>query len=463
MTYDLIVVGSGPGGYVAAIRASQLGLKTALVERAELGGVCLNWGCIPTKALLKSAQVFDYLKHAADYGIVMEGQARPDLTAMVQRSRDVAAAMSKGVRYLMKKNSITVIQGHGTLRPRGVVEVRAADGGCTTLQARHVLIAVGARPRELAALPWDGKQVIGCREAMTLSELPASMVIVGAGAIGAEFASLYASLGTRVTLLEAMPRIVPQEDAEVSAQLQRALTQRGVEVLTGATVEKVDKRPDGCTVHVATAAGMRKVACDIVLSAAGVTANLEQVGLEEVGIAIEKGRIKVDQWYQTSVPGYYAIGDCIPGAALAHVASAEGVICVERIAGRATEPLDYMNIPSCTYTQPELASVGYTEQTAREAGYEVKTGTFPFSASGKARAAGHSEGFIKLVFEARHGLLLGAHMVGANATELIAEVVLARKLESTAEELIKAVHPHPTMSEALMEAAAAAMGEAIHL
>ncbi|SFV12648.1 dihydrolipoyl dehydrogenase [Pseudoduganella namucuonensis] len=463
MTYDLIIIGSGPGGYVAAIRASQLGLRTALVERAELGGVCLNWGCIPTKALLKSAQVFEYLQHAADYGIVLEGRARPDLAAMVKRSRDVAAGMSKGVRYLMKKNGIDVIQGHATLRTGGRVDVRSAEGALDTLRSRHVIIAVGARPRELAALPRDGQRVIGCREAMSLTSQPASMVIVGAGAIGAEFASIYASLGTRVTLVETQARIVPLEEPEVSAQLQRAFARRGVEVLTGATVEQVDKRPDGCTVRVATPGGARELECDIVLSAAGVTANLERLGLEEVGIATAGGRITVDRWYQTSVPGYYAIGDCIPGAALAHVASAEGVICVERIAGLDAEPLDYLNIPSCTYTQPELASVGYTEQAARADGYEVKTGTFPFSASGKAQAAGHPEGFVKLVFEARHGLLLGAHMVGANVTELIAEAVMARKLESTADELMKAVHPHPTMSEALMEAAAAAMGEAIHL
>lgn len=462
MDYDVIIIGGGPGGYVAAIRAAQLGLRTALVEKAELGGICLNWGCIPTKALLKSAQVFDYLNHAAEYGITLQGEARPDLAAMVARSRDVAAGMNKGVAYLMRSNKVAVVRGHGRLRPGRCVEVSGPDG-VQVLQAKHVVLAVGARARELPGLPIDGQRIISYREALQLEHLPARMAIVGAGAIGAEFAWFFATLGCQVTLVEAQPRIVPLEDPEVSKELARSFGKRGIEVLTSAQVESTSSTDGATMLRLRTAGGERLVSCDIVLSAAGVRANLDDLGLEQAGIATEAGKVKVDQAYRCNVEGYYAIGDCIAGPALAHVASAEALVCIERIAGVGTEALDYGNIPSCTYTQPEVASVGHTEHTAEAAGYAVKVGKFPFSASGKAKASGHGDGFVKLVFDARHGLLLGAHMIGDHVTELIAEIVAARKLETTAEELARAIHPHPTMSEAVMEAATAAFGHAIHL
>ncbi len=461
MTYDLIVIGSGPGGYVAAIRASQLGLKTAIVERENLGGICLNWGCIPTKALLKSAQVFEYLNHAADYGIKVNG-GEADFGAIVKRSRDVADGMSKGISFLMKKNKIDIITGTGKIKPGKKVEV-TADGKSTTYEAKHVLLAVGARSRALPNLPQDGKKIIGYREAMTLPELPKSMVVVGSGAIGSEFAYFYATMGSKVTLVEFMPSIVPVEDAEVSKQLERSFKKAGINVMTESSVESVDTKGNNCKVKIKTKKGEETVECDIVLSAVGIQANLENIGLEEVGIATDKGKILTNPFYQTNIPGYYAIGDCVGGQALAHVASAEGIICVEKIAGHSPEALDYKNIPGCTYCQPEIASVGYTEAKAKEAGYELKIGKFPFSASGKASAAGAKEGFVKLVFDAKYGELLGAHMIGANVTEMIAEIVAVRKLEITGHELIKTVHPHPTMSEAVMEAAAAAYGEVIHI
>jgi dihydrolipoamide dehydrogenase len=462
MDYDVIIIGGGPGGYVAAIRAAQRGLRTALVERAELGGICLNWGCIPTKALLKSAQVYDDLKHAADYGIALQGAAVPDLAAMVARSRSVAAGMNKGVEYLMRSNGVTVVRGHGRVLPGRKVTVTTQDG-IETLQGRHVVLAVGARARELPGLPIDGTHVLGFRQAMTLGSVPASMAIVGAGAIGVEFAWFYATLGTKVTLIEARDRIVPQEDAEVSKELQRSFARRGIEVLTSAQVDGVAPGEGGSTLRVRVAGAERQVACSVVLSAAGVRANIEDLGLEATGIATDAGKVVVDRWYRCSVDGYYAIGDCVPGPALAHVASAEAIACIDRIAGVDTEAVDYGNIPSCTYTQPEVASVGHTEESAKDAGYEVRVGKFPFSASGKATAAGHAEGFVKLVFDARYGLLLGAHMIGDHVTELVAELVTARKLETTAEELARAIHPHPTMSEAVMEAATAAFGAAVHL
>jgi len=463
MNFDLIVIGSGPGGYVAAIRASQLGLKTAIVEKSELGGVCLNWGCIHTKALLKSASVFEYLNHASEYGIKINGGADVDFSAVVKRSRDVADGMSKGVQFLMKKNKIEIIKGHGKIKTGKKVEVKGDDGKTTEYTAANIILAVGARSRELPNLKQDGKKVIGYREAMTLPSQPKSMVIVGSGAIGSEFAYFYQTMGTKVSLVEFMPTIVPLEDEEVSKQLVRSFKKIGMEVMTESSVESVDTSGIGCKVKIKTKTGEQTIECDIVLSAVGIAANLEGIGLEEVGIATDKGKILTNEYYQTNIPGYYAIGDCVGGQALAHVSSAEGIICVEKIAGHHPEPLDYGNIPGCTYCQPEVASVGMTEKAAKEAGYELKIGKFPYSASGKASAAGNKDGFIKLIFDAKYGELLGAHMIGLNVTEMIAEIVLARKLETTGHELIKAVHPHPTMSEAIMEAAAAAYGEVIHL
>lgn len=463
MNYDIIVLGSGPGGYVAAIRASQLGLKTAIVERSELGGICLNWGCIPTKALLKSANVYEYLTHAADYGIKVNG-GEADFPAMIKRSRDVADGMSKGIQFLMKKNKIDVIKGTGKLLAGKKLEVTAEDNSKQTLQAdKGIIIATGARSRQLPNLPQDGKKIIGYRDAMTLPEQPKKMVVVGSGAIGVEFAYFYNAIGTEVTIVEYLPNIVPVEDIDISKQLEKSLKKQGITVKTDSSVEKVDTSGKGCKVTVKTAKGEETIECDVVLSAVGIEANLENLGLEDVGIATDKGRILVNDYYQTNIPGYFAIGDCVPGPALAHVASAEGIICVEKIADHHPEPLDYNNIPGCTYCSPEVASVGYTEKAAKEAGYEVKVGKFPFSASGKASAAGAKDGFVKLIFDAKYGELLGGHMIGSNVTEMIAEIVAVRKLEVTGEELIKTVHPHPTMSEAVMEAAAAAYGEVIHL
>lgn len=462
MNYDVIVLGSGPGGYVAAIRASQLGLKVAIVERESLGGICLNWGCIPTKALLKSAQVFEYINHAADYGISTT-EAKADFPAVIKRSRGVAEGMSKGVQFLMKKNKIDVIMGTGKLKPGNKLDVKGADGSQKELSAKHIIIATGARSRELPNLKQDGKKIIGYRQAMVLPEQPKSLVVVGSGAIGVEFAYFYATMGTKVTIVEFMENIVPVEDEDVSKQLAKSLKKIGIEIMTSASVESVDTGGSGCKVSVKTASGMQTLEADIVLSAAGIVSNIENIGLEEVGIKTEKGKIITDEFYNTSVKGYYAIGDVVSGQALAHVASAEGIICVEKIAGQHAEPLDYNNIPGCTYCSPEIASVGYTEKAAKAAGYELKIGKFPFSASGKASAAGAKDGFIKLIFDAKYGELLGAHMIGANVTEMIAEIVVARKLETTGHEMIKSVHPHPTMSEAIMEAAADAYGEVIHL
>lgn len=462
MNYDVIVLGSGPGGYVTAIRASQLGLKTAVVERESLGGICLNWGCIPTKALLKSASVFEYINHAKEYGIEVTG-AKHDFSAVVKRSRGVAEGMSKGVQFLMKKNKIDVIMGSGKVMPGKKVSVTAADGTSQEIQASHIIVATGGRSRNLPNMPQDGKKIIGYREAMTLPEQPKSMVIVGSGAIGVEFAYFYNAMGTKVTVVEYAQNIVPVEDEDVSKALAKSFKASGIEVLTSSEVTSVDTSGKGCKVKVKSGETEQILEADIVLSAAGVVANIENIGLEEVGIVTDKGKIVVDKHYQTNIPGYYAIGDCVPGQALAHVASAEGIICVEQIAGHHPAALDYNNIPGCTYCSPEIASVGYTEKAAKAAGYELKIGKFPFSASGKASAAGHKDGFVKLIFDAKYGELLGAHLIGANVTEMIAECVALRKLETTGEELIKTVHPHPTMSEAIMEAAAAAYGEVIHL
>jgi dihydrolipoamide dehydrogenase len=462
MNFDVIVLGSGPGGYVAAIRASQLGLKTAIIEREALGGICLNWGCIPTKALLKSATVFEYINHAKDYGIEVSAP-KADFSAVVKRSRGVAEGMSKGVQFLMKKNKIEVIMGIGKLLPGKKVAVTSSEGKTSEISASHVIISTGGRSRELPALKQDGKKIIGYREAMTLPSQPKSIIIVGSGAIGSEFAYFYAAMGTKVTIVEFMPNIVPLEDEEVSKALAKSFKGLGIDIMTNAEVTKVDTSGAGCKVSVKEASGEKIIEAEIVLSAVGVVANIEGIGLEDVGIITDKGKIVVDKFYKTNIPGYYAIGDCTPGQALAHVASAEGIVCVEQIAGHHPQPLDYGNIPGCTYCSPEIASVGLTEKAAREKGIEIKIGKFPFSASGKASASGHKEGFVKLIFDARYGELLGAHMIGANVTEMIAECVTLRKLETTGEELIKTVHPHPTMSEAIMEAAAAAYGEVIHL
>ena len=462
MKYDVIVLGSGPGGYVTAIRASQLGLKTAVVEREALGGICLNWGCIPTKALLKSANVFEYIEHAEDYGISVAAP-KADFGGMVKRSRGVADGMSKGVTFLMKKNNIDVIMGDGKLLPGKKLEVTASDGAKSTLEANHIIIATGARSRQLPSMPQDGEKIIGYREAMTLKKQPKKMVVVGSGAIGVEFAYFYNAIGTEVTVVEYVDRIVPVEDKEVSKQLERTFKKAGIHIMTNSEVTGVDASGKGCKVTVKTKKGEETLECDVVLSAAGVVSNIENIGLEECGIVHDRGKIVVDDYYATNIPGYYAIGDCVPGPALAHVASAEGITCVEKIAGHHPEPIDYGNIPGCTYCFPEVASVGMTEDAAKEAGHEIKVGKFPFSASGKASASGHKDGFVKLIFDAKYGELLGGHMIGANVTEMIAEIVALRKLETTGHEHIKTIHPHPTLSEAVMEAAAAAYDEVIHL
>ena len=461
MNFDVIILGSGPGGYVTAIRASQLGMKVAVVEKENLGGICLNWGCIPTKALLKSAQVFEYINHAEDFGINVKS-ADADFPAIIKRSRDVAEGMSGGIAYLLKKNKVEVINGFGKVKKGNKVSV-TADGKSTDYSAKHIIIATGARSRELPNLPQDGKKIIGYREALTLASPPKKMVIVGSGAIGVEFAYFYNAMGVEVTIVEFMPNIVPVEDVDVSKQLQRSLKKSGIKVMTKSSVESVDTKGTGCKVLVKTKKGEETIECDVVLSAVGITANIENIGLEEVGIKTEKGRILVDDYYKTNVNGYYAIGDVLPTQALAHVASAEGITCVEKIAGHNPEPIDYGNIPGCTYASPEIASVGMTEAAAKEAGYELKVGKFPFTASGKASAAGHKDGFVKVIFDAKYGEWLGCHMIGYNVTEMIAEAVVARKLETTGHEVLKAIHPHPTMSEAVMEAVADAYDEVIHI
>ncbi len=466
MNFDLIVIGSGPGGYVAAIRAAQLNMKVAVVERESLGGICLNWGCIPTKALLKSAQVFEYIQHAKDYGItIADGAAKADFAGIVKRSRGVADKMSKGVNFLMSKNKITVLNGTGSLTSDKKVAVKGADGKTTTYSAKSIIIATGARARALPSLPIDGKKVIEYRKAMSLEQQPKSMVVVGSGAIGMEFAYFYNSLGTKVTVVEYLDNVLPREDEDVSKEVAKSFKKSGINVLTTTTVQSVDTSGAGCRVRITHNKTQKEefIDCDVVLSAVGIAPNTENIGLEALGIKTDRGFIVVDEFYRTNVSGVYAIGDVIPTAALAHVASAEGIICVEKIADHHPQPLDYDNIPSCTYCSPEVASVGYTEAQAKAKGYELKVGKFPFSASGKASAAGANAGFVKVIFDAKYGEFLGAHFVGMNVTEMIAEVVVARKLETTGLDIVKAVHPHPTMSEAIMEAAAAAYGEVIHL
>lgn len=461
MKYDVIVIGSGPGGYVTAIRASQLGFKTAIIERENLGGICLNWGCIPTKALLKSAQVFKYINHAEDFGL-NKVDASFDFSNVVKRSRNVASTMNKGIQFLMKKNKIDVILGTAKVKKGKMVAVEA-EGKVTEYFADHIIIATGARSRELPNIPQDGKKVIGYRQALTLPEQPKSMIVVGSGAIGVEFAYFYATMGTKVTIVEFMPNIVPVEDEEISKHLEKSLKKAGIEVMTKASVESIDTKGNGVKANIKTEKGNIELEADILLSAVGITANIENIGLEEVGIKTDKGRVLVNEWYETSVPGYYAIGDIIPTQALAHVASAEGITCVEKIKGLHVEKIDYSNIPGCTYCLPEIASVGLTEKQAKEKGYEIKVGKFPFSASGKATANGDTDGFVKVIFDAKYGEWLGCHMIGVGVTEMIAEAVAARKLETTGHEILKTVHPHPTLSEAVMEAVAAAYGEVIHI
>ncbi|MDP3352395.1 MAG: dihydrolipoyl dehydrogenase [Flavobacteriaceae bacterium] len=462
MKYDIIIIGSGPGGYVTAIRASQLGFKVGIVEKENLGGICLNWGCIPTKALLKSAQVYDYMKHAEQYGLKVS-QVEKDFEAVIKRSRNVADGMSKGVQFLMKKNKIDIIEGFGKVLPGKKVLVTNADGIASTYEADHIIIATGARAKELPNLPIDGKKVIGYRQAMTLENQPKKMIVVGSGAIGVEFAYFYQTMGTEVTIVEFLPNLVPLEDEEVSKQLERSFRKAGIKTMVNSEVLSVDISGEGVKAVVKTKKGEEVLEADIVLSAVGIKSNIENIGLEEVGIKVDKDKILVDEFYRTNIEGYYAVGDIVPGHALAHVASAEGITCVEKIAGVKTEPVDYGNIPGCTYATPEIASVGLTEKKALELGYEIKVGKFPFTASGKAQAAGTIDGFVKVIFDAKYGEWLGCHMIGAGVTDMIAEAVLGRKLETTAHEILKTVHPHPTMSEALMEAVAAAYGEVIHI
>ena len=467
MAYDVVVIGSGPGGYVAAIRASQLGFKTAIIEKESLGGICLNWGCIPTKALLKSAQVYEDIKHAKDYGIEASGTA--NFEAVIKRSRGVADKMSKGVQFLMKKNKIDVVMGYGKLVAKGKIEVTGADNSKQTVEAKHIIVATGGRSRELPSMKLDGKKVIGYREAMSLPTQPKSMIVVGSGAIGVEFGYFYNALGTKVTIVEFLPAIVPVEDEDISKELAKNFKKTGIDIMTNSEVTSVDTSGNGVKAKVKTPEGEVTLEADILLSAVGVSANIENIGLETLGIKTDKGRIMVDKYYQTNVPGIYAIGDCVPGQALAHVASKEGIICVENIAygekkfNHQPHPLDYNNVPGCTYCFPEIASVGFTEKKAKEAGYEIKVGKFPLSVAGKATAAGHNEGFIKVIFDAKYGEWLGTHMIGYNVTELIAETVIARKLETTYHEVLDSIHPHPTISENIKEATEVAYGEAIHL
>ncbi|MDR0660775.1 MAG: dihydrolipoyl dehydrogenase [Prevotellaceae bacterium] len=463
MNFDLVVIGSGPGGYVAAIRASQLGMNVAVVERAELGGICLNWGCIPTKALLKSVQVYEYASHAAEYGIEVEGTVKPDLAKVVERSRNVAAGMSKGIEFLFKKNKITVIKGSGKLIEKGIAEVTAEDGSKETIEAKHIILATGARSRVIDSMPIDGEKIIGYRQALVPTKLPESMVVVGSGAIGSEFAYFYNAMGTKITLVEFLPNIVPLEDHEVCAQLSRSFRKVGIKVMVEASVQSVDTSGDLCKVTVQTKKGEEVIEAEIVLSAVGISPNVENIGLEELNIEMERGRVKVDEFYRTNVEGIYAIGDIINTPALAHVASAEALACVEKIAGLDVHPINYKNIPGCTYTTPEVSSVGMTEKAAIDAGYKVKVGKFPYTASGKAAAVGAKDGFVKLVFDEATNKLLGAHMIGANVTEMVAGLVTSRNLGVKGHDLIKSIHPHPTMSEAIMEAAAAAYGEVVHL
>ena len=464
MQYDVIVIGSGPGGYVAAIRASQLNMKVAVVEKAEVGGICLNWGCIPTKALLKSAQVYKYAKHAAEYGIMLNGEVTPDFEAVVKRSRTVADTMSKGVQFLLKKNKVDTIPGFGKILPGKKVEVTSSENEVTVYEAQHIILATGARSRQLPHIPQDGKKIIGYREALTLPKLPQSMIVMGSGAIGSEFAYFYATMGVKVTLVEFLPNIVPVEDEEISKQLDRSFRKAGIKTMTSSSVETVDASGDMCKVNIKDAKGnMVEMECDILLSAVGVATNIEGIGLEECNIQTERGKVIVDDFYKTNCEGVYAIGDIVHGPALAHVASHEALVCIEKIAGLNPHPVDYNNIPGCTYTTPEVASVGLTEKACVEQGREILVGKFPFTASGKATASGNRDGMVKVIFDKNTNEWLGCHLVGENVTEMISGVVIARNKKVTGPEVIHAVHPHPTLSEAIMEAAAVAYGEAVHV
>jgi len=461
--FDLVVVGSGPGGYVAAIRASQLGMNTAVIERSELGGICLNWGCIPTKALLKSVQALHYAQHSADYGFEINGEIKPDLAKIVERSRGVSANMSRGIEYLFKKNKITVISGTGKILEKGKVEVTAADNTKSVVEAKNIIIATGARANSLPFAPVDGKKIISYRQALVPETLPKSLAVIGSGAIGSEFAYFYRSLGVEVYLIEYLDNIVPLEDEEVSAQLSRSFRKMGMKVLVSAQVKSVDTSGDICKLTVQTKKGEEVIEAERVLSAVGIVSNIENIGLEEAGVEVQRGKIKVDSFYSTNVQGIYAIGDVIATPALAHVASAEGICCVEKIAGLNPEAINYDNIPGCTYASPEIGSVGMTEKAAKEKGIEYKTGKFPFTASGKAAAAGDKDGFVKLIIDAKTDKVLGVHMIGANVTEMVSGIVVARNLGVKASDLMHSIHPHPTMSEAIMEAAAASHGEVIHI
>ncbi|MCS7297309.1 MAG: dihydrolipoyl dehydrogenase [Bacteroidia bacterium] len=462
MEKHVIVIGGGPGGYVAAIRASQLGFKTQLIEREQLGGVCLNWGCIPTKALLKSAEVLEYLLNAESYGFRI-GEPHVDFSGIIARSRSIAEKMSRGIDFLMRKNKIEVIKGTARLVPGPKVEVTLPDGSRTLLEAPHIILATGGRPANLPHIQIDGRLVIGYREAMTLPKQPNTLLVIGAGAIGVEFSYFYHTLGTKVTLVEALPHILPREDEEISRELEKIYRKKGLTILTSTQVTELQKTKKGIKATLQTPKELLQVEAEVALLAVGITPNTDGIGLEEVGIKLERGRVVVDEFYRTTQPGIYAIGDILPTPALAHVASLEGIICVEKIAGLDPEPLDYSIVPSCTYCQPEVASMGLTEKAAREKGYNIQVGKFPYTASGKASASGKTEGFVKLIFDAQYGELLGAHILGANATEMIGELVTARRLETTGHILSKTIHPHPTLSEAIMEAAAAAYGEAIHI
>ena len=462
MDFDVIVLGSGPGGYVAAIRASQLGMKTAIIEKESLGGICLNWGCIPTKALLKSAQVFEYINNSEEFGISITNPSA-NFEKIIKRSRNVADKMSKGINFLMKKNKITVINGFGKLVKNNSIEVTDTNDKKSTYTGKNIILATGARSRQLPNLKQDNKNIFGYRKAMTLEKKPKSIIIVGSGAIGVEFAYFFNSVGTKVTIVEYQKNIVPNEDNDVSRELYKIFKNKGIEILTDSSIDSAIYKDGEVHAEISKEGTKTIIKAEKLLSAVGIQSNIENIGLEEIDIKTENGKVSVNEFYETNVPNHYAIGDIVNGPALAHVASAEGIICVEKIANLNPEVIDYNNIPGCTYCSPEIASVGLTEEEAKSNGYEVKIGKFPFSASGKASAAGKNQGFVKLIFESKYGELIGAHMIGYNVTEMIAEIVAIRKLETTAHELIKTIHPHPTMSEAIMEAAAAAYDEVIHL
>jgi dihydrolipoamide dehydrogenase len=463
--YEIAILGGGPGGYVAAIRAAQLGYKTVVVDKDNLGGVCLNWGCIPTKSLLKNAEIYDLIKnHGKDFGIISNGLTF-DFNQIIKRSRGISERISKNVEHLIKKNKIDRIRAFGKLTSKNQIEIfENGRKKSETIKADKIVIATGARPKSISSIPVDNKMIITSKEAMNLSEQPEELIIIGAGAIGMEFAYFYSVLGTKVTIIEMMDNILPVEDKEVSKELEKNFNKRKIQIITKATVEKAVAKGKKVYVTVSVGGEKKELSADLVLNAIGVTGNIEGIGLEELRVEIYKNHIKVNkETYETNIPGIYAIGDVIGPPWLAHVASHEGIHCVEGIKGIKNKPIDYNNIPGCTYCQPQIASVGYTEEKAIEAGYKIKVGKFPYMASGKAFAVGERDGFVKLIFDEKYGELLGAHIIGSEATELIAELVLARELEATGESILKTIHAHPTLSEAVMEAAANAYGEAIHI